>query len=528
MASIYKPLLHLWTLSVEEQYYVLWPLILLLTLKQRIVDPLYVIVFFSVISFLANVYFIDSYPDSVYFHTGTRIWQLASGSILSFYFLRRTLKNNSYLAYLGMVVILASAFHIDEAMAYPSWIALLPTIGAVIFILGCINRKNWFGMVGIGLISYPLYLWHWVLISFLTIYLGGKLGALPTLFAVICSFVLAYLTYKYIERIRYIKGPHIPVILFISVISVGIAGAYVKKEEGLPTRSHLSYLNELNVEFKRTPMTDPVCNEFAETLLGESRLFDYCRSNSLEFEKYIAVIGDSHAHVIYPGIADEAQRNNFGVILLANSSCPTLKGYFYGKTELEVENCIKKIDQILSIIKLENKVRKVFISTRGPVYVHGEVIGKFSEESVKESLNKIRGESQTYTSYILGLRSTIEVLQNTNSVEDIYYFLENPELDYLPKETIVRPFDQWGITIKDSSMDRDLYLLRMSEYRKRITSVASETANFKVLDPMPFLCDEKKCYSYKNGSFLYADDDHFSVFGSKYIAGKISQEIFYE
>jgi len=92
--SIYKPMLHLWTLSVEEQYYVLWPLILLITFKQKIVKPVHVIIVVAIASFLANVYYINIYPEDVYLHTATRVWQLAAGSILGIYHVNKNLSES--------------------------------------------------------------------------------------------------------------------------------------------------------------------------------------------------------------------------------------------------------------------------------------------------------------------------------------------------------------------------------------------------------------------------------------------------
>jgi hypothetical protein len=104
--------------------------------------------------------------------------------------------------------------------------------------------------------------------------------------------------------------------------------------------------------------------------------------------------------------------------------------------------------------------------------------------------------------------------------------LENPELDFLSKETIVGPFYMLGLTIQDASVGKDLYLLRMKSYRATMGEVASDYESVTILDPSPYLCDQESCFAYKYGNFLYADDDHFSVFSASYIAKKISEEIF--
>jgi peptidoglycan/LPS O-acetylase OafA/YrhL len=525
--SIYKPVLHLWTLSVEEQYYVLWPLLLLIIFKQQLVKPIQVIILVAIASFLANVYYINIHPEDVYLHTATRVWQLAAGSILGIYLINKNLSENRVFFYIGVMLILISALFINERLAYPGWYALLPTLGALCFIYANVSLKQWGGMVEIGLISYPLYLWHWVVISFLYIYLGTTPGALELLFAVILSFVLAFLTYRYIERLRYIKRPIVPVVLFISVISVGIAGTYVEKSDGLPDRSHLDYLEKYAVEFARTPLIDDQCDSYAENLLGGKRLFNYCRSSNLDAQKYIAIIGDSHAHAIFPVIADEANRYKYGTLLLANSSCPPYKGFIWGKNDHEREGCKKRIKQILSILESDSRIQKVFITTRGPVYIHGEVEGEFTRERVEKSLEAVsKHEKLSYESFYQGFAATLEIISDIDSVKNVYYLLENPELDFLPKDTVRRPFDRWGITVQKSKMEVDLYLLRMSKYRDVVKRVAEEYKLLEYIDPMPLLCDLEYCISFKSGNFLYADDDHYSLFGSKYIAENISKGIF--
>jgi hypothetical protein len=212
--------------------------------------------------------------------------------------------------------------------------------------------------------------------------------------------------------------------------------------------------------------------------------------------------------------------------LLANSGCPTLIGFESGRNEKEITDCKIKIKQILSVIKSDPRIDAVFISTRGPVYMHGEIKGEFTNASVSDSLLVSKNSKLTYSTYSKGLERTLDQLVGIGSVKNIYYLLENPELDFLPKETIVRPFDMWGLTIQDASVGKDLYLLRMKSYRAAMREVASDYESVTILDPSPYLCDQESCFAYKDGNFLYADDDHFSVFGASYIAKKISEEIF--
>lgn len=527
--SHYKPLLHLWSLSIEEQYYVFWPVIVLLIVRFSREYLLPFILVIALLSFAANIYYVKDYPNEVYFHTLTRVWQLAAGSALAIWMLDKNSVSNIPMLIIGVALILSGAWIISDQSIYPGWLALLPTIGAIFVILSSSCFANWMGLVKVGLISYPLYLWHWVILSFVTIYLGRQPDNLETFFGVLLSLGLAYLTWISVERVRYVQSAYIPIFLLMGLISIGVAGAYIKKNDGLPDRGHLDYLKQVNLQFERTPHIDDKCENLVRQKLSSERLFYYCRSDAIKSSKIIAVIGDSHAHAIFPGIVEEARNRGYGTLLLANSSCPTLSGFLWGKNKKEIDECQEMIEQILTVVKADTRIEKVFISTRGPVYMHGEVKGEFTEKSVLESLTvRKKSKDQNYESYFSGFDKVLNILNSYDSVKAIYYFLENPELDFLPKDVVIRPFDRWGISVLDSVVDLDLHKLRMKKYKQGMIDVGQRFSKLTIIDPTHFMCDMEKCYSYKNGEFLYADDDHFSVFGAKFASTNFNEVIFNE
>jgi peptidoglycan/LPS O-acetylase OafA/YrhL len=499
VASHYKPLLHLWTLSIEEQYYLVWPAILVLIFRFKL-NTFKILIAIILMSFIANIYFVSDYKNEVFFHSITRFWELGFGSLLAIYLFNnhQNIINSKYIFIVGLTLILFSAFWINNDSLYPYWIGLFPTIGAVLIIIANLQLPNWGGLVRIGLISYPLYLWHWVIISFCYIYLGKKPDASILIIAIVVSLLLSYFTYRYIEKIRYIKSDKVVFALLLLAITIGIGSLLIKNNDGMPNRSHLNYLKEFNIEFQRTPAIDKVCDSYVAPI--NKQLFDYCRANFINNKgKLIAIIGDSHAHVLFPGIAEVANNHGYDTILLANSSCPPLIKFMWGRNSKEIDDCQIKINQILKILELDNRIEKVIFATRGPVYID---------------------EEQTYEKYFDGFEKTLYQLSNSKHIKNIYYFLENPELDFLPKEVIHRPFDYWSISIQDSTVNRSLYRFRMKKYRNLVFEKSSFFAKVEIVDVEPYMCEGNSCFAYKNGNFLYADDNHFSVFGSLYIARK--------
>lgn len=519
--SHYKPLLHLWTLSVEEQYYLFWPLILLLLIRLGL-KPLYVFAMVFVISLVANIYLFQLDPGAAYYNTFSRVWQLASGSLLAAILINKPLKANRVMFFSGIAVIVMSAVTINGEMSYPGFLMIFPVAGAVMVIFANVQLPVYMGFLKLGIISYPLYLWHWVLLSFIYIYLGKDPDYGVLILVLVISIFFSYFTYRYIERLRYIETAT-PYMIFVLIL-IGLAGVYIDKTNGLPERSQMKYFMESGLQFKRTPARDESCVKYVNSILNKDPDFNYCRTKNIDSERLIAVIGDSHAHAVFPGVAGIARKNGYGTVLMANSSCPPLKGFMWGTKDKQVEECQVKIGQIIKILEKDKRIARVIFLTRGPVYIHGEVKGNFTEDSVARSLEKIKQKSLTYDSYFRGFRRTVAELSYIPHITNIYYMFENPELDFIPKEVIPRPFDFFGISTNRSYVERSLYVKRMFLYREGFKKIKYNKLVY--LDPANKMCSNTKCYSFINSNFLYADDDHFSIYGARFIMEGFEKKIF--
>lgn len=227
-----KPMLHLWSLAVEEQFYIVWPIILWLAWRQGF-NLLWVTVLVSVASFYFQVRFVASKPTEVFFWPFGRFWELLSGSALAWLMLYKrealgrakmrvdaflgrvvplvvspgkTAFTDNAMAFGGLCLLIYGFVEINSNMAFPSSWALVPVCGTILVIAaGATAWSNRIFMmnpvaVWFGLISYPLYLWHWPILSFARIVDGHELHRDSRIAAVILAVILAWVTVRFVER----------------------------------------------------------------------------------------------------------------------------------------------------------------------------------------------------------------------------------------------------------------------------------------------------------------------------------------
>lgn len=324
LAAEAKPLLHLWSLAVEEQFYAVWPAVLWFVWRRK-VNLFWMTMAIGAASFLTNIAIVYSDGPAAFFLPFTRFWELMIGCGLAVAdpkYQRRILETVSPTAmgWVGLMLIVVAAIFL-RGNAYPGVKALFPTIGAALIILSGpgaqLNDRllsNRF-LVSIGKISYPLYLWHWPLLSFAAIAYGTSPPLAARAALVGLSVVLSTLTYVLFERpVRFgrLRRRILPG-LVVAMLIMGCIGGTTIANGGFPQRPVAQANKTLEADLiwpLETRTSDRSCPELLgiEVLKGE-----VCLTNSSRPE--FLIIGDSHAMAFNSAV--RAGRSNLKTVLLS-------------------------------------------------------------------------------------------------------------------------------------------------------------------------------------------------------------------
>lgn len=254
-----KPLLHLWSLGVEEQFYVVWPLILWVVFTKKY-NFIYVASVIFLFSMSINVTTSETNPTAAFFSPVTRFWELMSGGFAAYLHLHHkawTEHGKRISSIVGTIFLVIGFTLITPQVFFPSWWAILPVFGSVLLIMAgptaIVNRQllSKKAPVFVGLISYPLYLWHWPLLSFGYIVYGGKPSYLIKLILLCAAFVLAYVTYRLLEvPIRSIqRQATVTRVLSVCMAAIVILGVFIYKgvvRERIDVHGADVYMSALN------------------------------------------------------------------------------------------------------------------------------------------------------------------------------------------------------------------------------------------------------------------------------------------
>lgn len=344
-----KPLLHLWSLGIEEQFYLVWPLLVAFLYRRTRGVAMWIGVLMCA-SFAVNALGIRAHTSATFYLPTSRFWELLSGALLAYWAMFSTESaaataastSKTLLAWCGVLLLAVSAAKINEQREFPGYWALLPVGGALCLIASSgswVNRRvlGQRALVFIGLISYPLYLWHWVLLALLRLWLydGVQAPRAPRIMAVLLSVVLAWATYELVEKpIRFGRVTPAaklwkPAGLVATMVLVAGIGIGVDRSDGVALRypAEIRPLAAFEFDDARrwyTDVLDGRCFD-QDPIDSEHDLGAQCVQAANGRKKLLVVWGDSHAASLYPGLkALQSQHPDYRLAQFTWGGCPPL------------------------------------------------------------------------------------------------------------------------------------------------------------------------------------------------------------
>jgi len=492
-----KPMLHLWSLAIEEQFYIFWPLLLAFIWKRRI-NFLYITVILAIISFVSNIYFSITAPVADFYSPISRFWELMIGGILAYLQLHRPelIRNHKNIqSVFGFSLLAIGLIIINKERSFPGWWALLPTIGT--FFIISAGATAWLNKnilssrlcVWCGLISYPLYLWHWPLLSFATIVWPSP-GYKLKIVILSLALILSVATYLYIEkRFRTAKEKFKPTMQLLSWMSLVIIAGLIVKHNNFEPRLHaiknLNLKNEWDFIKSINNDINSNCDSFFN--LGKDR------------NHVTLFIGDSqlaqYAERISVYQLNDTDSN--GALFALGGGCPPIPNVY--SDDQICKNCWENRDKAFSVAFNDN-VSTVVLGGSWNWYFLSEAGYYFLDQvGNKLKLNSTLGIEKAFAA----LSVTLSKLKNSNKM--VYLLLGNPinsaQSPYIYSKRIGNFRQPDRYVVLDESQ---------KQLRLRLLDLATG-AGVSVIDPYLTLCNNDKCERIsETGIAVYKDSSHFN------------------
>jgi peptidoglycan/LPS O-acetylase OafA/YrhL len=503
VAAELKPLLHTWSLSVEEQYYLLFPLVLVALWRHR---PRWTTraVWLGFALSLALAHWAAAHkPVAAFFLLPTRAWELAVGALLALH--PRPSEPRPAFALGGMLLIACSVVAFDQTTPFPGLHALVPTVGAALLILhahpgtltGSVLGSRL--LVGVGLISYSAYLWHQPLLAFARLYNFRAPPPLVVAALLGATFALAYLSWRFVERP--FRNPQSisrsSVFAFgglglLALLGFGMAGSATDGFHAARTTvAQRQVLATATVSPKRAE-----CHTQGQEYLRPARGCVYHGPNARW-----AVVGDSHAVELAYALAERLAPEDDGVLHLSFSSCgPAYRG------ASPTPGCVAWTGEAVDEIVRRRGVTDVVVAYRLNAALFGR--HELSYPALPNAVSA-REREQAWSS----LKAMLEVFVRAG--RKVTLVLQAPEV----------PMPTPGLVMRNRHHPGDIVGIDLGWWSDRAAFVASRLRELppevRIVDPARLVCGERQCHAVRDGVALYFDDHHLSLAGARLVADEV-------
>ena len=517
--ALQKPLLHTWSLGVEEQFYIIAPIIFYWIWKfcRPFLLIAFIVMFFFSLQFSA--YMNEKNSVLNFYLPFSRFWELLVGSCLAFLEIRKGRIKNTFLSVVGLFFILLSIFSFDSSTAHPSFETILPIAGVGLIIYFC-SSDNFVGkllsfkpFVGVGLISYSLYLWHFPIFAFSRI--GSlKLSNFDRVEWILVAFSLSILSYFFVEK-PFRNNVQISRKVFVSTIAIGLTALIF---------TNLSFIYNEGFKNRLPPLLLGLDNEKEKI---EAKISHYDESLTAVY-----AIGDSHIDTIFPLLSHYLEKK-FNLFSLTTPGCPLIlgverKGIGWWKNWDEKCSSDTQLERYLSIDK-PNSI--IVIGGRFPLYLSSYFFDNKEggvEFDARNQRRFAKFESDAGITIEEAFHKTIKrLIAKGHQIVLIYPI---PEVGVVVPKYILnsfrRNFFNNNTVIKPLTTNYNVYKERSKSTFNLFDSLSG--ANIYRVYPHTLFCNKKiigRCITHDRENVYYVDDDHLSLTGSKMILELLIDQI---
>ena len=516
-----KPLLHTWSLAVEEQFYLLFPALLLFVFKYWKQSLNRVLMVLVGISFIAATASLVKHPDTAFYLPHARMWEFLIGALLVVSGAPNlpTQRAREALASIGLAMVVVSTVVYSSKTPFPGPAAALPCIGTAMIVHAGRGGDSWVRsmltsrpIVYIGLISYSLYLWHWPILVFARAWLVRPLTTLEAAALIAISFVIAHLSWRFVEspfRAKRRNFSRNQIFAFASGATVVMLalGATIDVRDGLPSRVSpevavaAAGAFDADVAFRRR------CSNFSPAQVSKDVL---CRIGSNHRAPPTFVLwGDSHADALASVVSNVARDAGQTGLFAGSGGCAPLLGV--SRTASRAFPCESFNDRVVDLIRGDETLSTVILVSRWVLTADGRryLNESGADASVRDSQSHEVGLAENRAVFRRGLERTLAALRDAG--KRVVVVGPVPEIGFDVPTTLAR--NLWfkrGFEIEPA---RDAFLARQRFVLDTLNELQHRFA-FVLIEPHELLCDAARCSVGTGDRPLYVDDNHLSITGA--------------
>lgn len=507
-AATSKPLLHLWSLAIEEQFYLVWPLAAWWAWKRRW-NLAVTTIALAALSFIAGVWLSARVPVLGFYAPYARFWELLLGALLAKWALdkARTRTETPSLAdtaglqrpdatlaasVCGAILLLVSILAIREDRGFPGWQALGPTVATALIIAA--GPTTWVAralstgpLVWVGRISYPLYLWHWPLLSLAHIIQGATPSPEVRIGLLGASFVLAWATFHIVEKpLRFRLSSRAAVTLLLaSMGAMLVLGAYTMSRHGFESRAATKPVvqNEgdlghddfyRHVTQRSIPCTPRSILEHAIPWTHGIRCFQ-THPGAVD----LALVGDSHAEHLYPGFLENLGHRNIAVYI--QNAPPFISN--------------PQMKEIFAHVISDESIRTVVVSAWWRARQHEANEGDTFDHALLETVGALVAAGK-----------------------QVYVTDDGPEFTFSP--SLCKFSRRWRHE-QVCAEDPAQFMAQYASYMRTLRKVRERFPQVTLIETNRYFCDASACRMSGDGYLWYRDPHHLNIPGSLYIGRHI-------